>query len=272
MPIVAKEKEKTEKYERLYRLRHSAAHLMAEAVQQLWPGTKLAFGPPIENGFYYDFDTEYKFSDDDLEQIERKMEELRKEKAEFICQPVTKEDALKLFREMGEKLKAEHVETLPEGEITLYRDGEFIDLCAGPHVENTSEIKHFKLLSTSGAYWRGDERREQLQRIYGTAWETRDELKQHLKQVEEAKKRDHRVLGKQLGLFEFPEPAGPGLPFYLPKGALVLEELKRWMWHLHVSGEYGHPDKQYEPLSTPHILKTDAGPTSSTNRSAPRTS
>ena len=258
MPIIAKHTERDEKEERLYRLRHSAAHLMAEAVQQLFPDTKLAFGPPIEDGFYYDFDTDHHFSEEDLSAIEKKMDELRKAKVPFVCEPIAKDDALELFRSMGERLKAEHVGTLPDGEITLYRDGDFVDLCAGPHVDNTGEIKHFKLLSVSGAYWRGDEKREQLQRIYGTAWETRDELKAHLKRVEDAKRRDHRALGKQLGLFEFPEAAGPGLPFYLPKGALVLEELKRWMWELHISGQYGHPDKQYQPLSTPHILKTDA--------------
>jgi threonyl-tRNA synthetase len=262
MPIIAKHTERDEREERLYRIRHSAAHLMAEAVQDLWPGTKLAFGPPIQDGFYYDFDTEHRFSDDDLKAIEKKMQELRKHKAEFICEPISKDEALKLFTDLGEKLKAEHVETLPEGEITLYRDGGFVDLCAGPHVENTGEIKHFKLLNVSGSYWRGDEHREQLQRIYGTAWETKDELKDYLRRVEEAKKRDHRVLGRELELFEFPELAGPGLPFYLPRGATVLQELKDWMWELHVSGGYGHPDKAYEPLNTPHILKTDAWHTS----------
>jgi len=262
MPIIAKHTERDEREERLYRLRHSAAHLMAEAVQALYPDAHLAFGPPIEDGFYYDFDTEHKFSDDDLQAIEKKMEELRLKKSPFVCEPIAKDDALELFRSLGERLKAEHVEHLPADSITLYRDGEFVDLCAGPHVDNTGEIKHFKLLNVSGAYWRGDEKREQLQRIYGTAWETRDELKAYLKRVEEAKKRDHRVLGKQLRLFEFPEAAGPGLPFYLPKGALVLEELKRWMWELHIHGGYGHPDKCYEPLATPHILKTDAWHTS----------
>ncbi|MBN2083519.1 threonine--tRNA ligase, partial [bacterium] len=216
MPIIAKHIERDEKEERLYRLRHSAAHLMAEAVQQLWPGTKLAFGPPIQDGFYYDFETEHRFSDEDLKRIEQKMEELRKEKAEFVCKPVSKPEALKLFTDLGEKLKAEHVETLPADEITLYESGGFVDLCAGPHVENTGEIKHFKLLNVSGAYWRGDEHREQLQRIYGTAWESKDELKDYLRRVEEAKKRDHRILGKDLRLFDFPELAGPGLPFYLP--------------------------------------------------------
>ena len=262
MPIIAKHSELDEKEQFLHRLRHSAAHLMAEAVQDLFPGTKLAFGPAIEDGFYYDFDTDHKFSEEDFKKIERRMEELRKEKAPFVREEISQADALRLFQGQDEKLKAEHVETLPDGAITLYKSGKFVDLCAGPHVENTGDIKHFKLLSTSGAYWRGDEHREQLQRIYGTAWETKDELKDYLRRVEEAKKRDHRTLGKQLGLFEFPELAGPGLPFYLPKGALVLNELKQWMWELHMRGGYGHPDKCYEPLATPHILKTDAWKTS----------
>ena len=258
MPIIAKSNQRSEQEERLYRIRHSAAHLLAQAVQDLHPGTKLAFGPPIDDGFYYDFDTAHKFSDDDLKKITKQMEKLRKDKAEFICKDISKADALALFNGTGEKLKAEHVATLEDGTITLDESGGFVDLCAGPHVEQMGQVKHFKLTSVAGSYWRGDEKREQLQRIYGTAWETRDELKDYLRRIEEAKKRDHRVLGKQLALFAFPELAGPGLPFYLPKGALVMEELRRWMWELHISGAYGHADKAYEPLQTPHILKTDA--------------
>lgn len=262
MPIIAKHIERDEKSERLHRLRHSAAHLMAEAVQDLWPGTKLAFGPAIEDGFYYDFDTEHRFSDEDLRAIEQRMEELRREKQPFVRSEISKSQAHEFFAELGERLKAEHVETLEDGKITLYTSGKFVDLCAGPHVEHSGEIKHFRLLSIAGAYWRGDEHRDQLQRIYGTAWESEQELKDYLRRIEELKKRDHRILGKELGLFEFPELAGPGLPFYLPHGAIILNELKQWMWELHVSGRYGHPDKQYQPLSTPHILKTDAWHTS----------
>ncbi len=262
MPIIAKKHAEDYKDSRLYRVRHSSAHLMAEAVQALFPGTRLAFGPPIEDGFYYDFDTARKFTEEDLAAIEEKMRELSKKAAPFVCEPISKSDAFKLFSDLGEKLKAEHVETLPDGAITLYRDGDFVDLCAGPHVEHTGELKHFKLMHVSGAYWRGDEKREQLQRIYGTAWESKDDLKGYLTRIEEAKKRDHRVLGKELALFDFPELAGPGLPFYLPKGAIILQELKNWMWQLHMDGSYGHPDKVYDPLSTPHILKTDAWHTS----------
>jgi threonyl-tRNA synthetase len=262
MPIIPKHTDKTEKDERLYRLRHSTAHLMAEAVQALFPGTRLAFGPPVEEGFYYDFDTEHRFTDEELGRIEQKMRELGKTRAPFVRKEISKAEALELFRTSGEKLKAEHVATLADGTITLYQSGGFSDLCAGPHVENTGELRHFKLLTSSGSYWRGDEHRERLQRIYGTAWESADELKAYLVRVEEARKRDHRILGRELRLFDFPELAGPGLPFYLPRGAIVLEEMKRWMWQLHVTGGYGHADKRYEPLSTPHILRTDAWHTS----------
>ena len=262
MPIIAKQKEKDERDERLHRLRHSAAHLMAEAVVELYPEAKLAFGPAIEDGFYYDFDIEHRFSEDDLRAIEKRMAEIRKRNERFVRSEISKGEAVKFFVSRGEKLKAEHVGTLADGAITLYTDGMFVDLCAGPHCESTGEIKHFRLLTSSGAYWRGDEHRERLQRIYGTAWESEAELKDYLKRIEEAKKRDHRQLGKDLRLFEFPEQAGAGLPFYLPHGAIVLEELKRWMWELHISGAYGHRDKKYLPLATPHILRTEAWHTS----------
>jgi threonyl-tRNA synthetase len=262
MPIVAKQTVETARELRLHTIRHSTAHLMAEAVQALFPGTRLGFGPAIADGFFYDFDTEHRFTEEDLSAIEEKMREIARLGAAFERVEISKAAALALFSGQREKLKAEHVETLHDGTITLYRSGAFTDLCAGPHVATARELQHFKLTAVSGAYWRGDERREQLQRIYGTAWETRDELKEHLRKLEEAKKRDHRVLGKQLELFAFPELAGPGLPFYLPKGALIVEEMKRWIWGLHVHGSYGHPDKPYEPLLTPHILRTDAWYTS----------
>ncbi|HQF22696.1 MAG TPA: threonine--tRNA ligase [Polyangiaceae bacterium] len=258
MPIIAKKIERDEREECLYRIRHSTAHLMAEAVQVLFPGTKLAFGPPVQDGFYYDFDSDHRFTDEDLKTIESKMRELAKKKSPFVKKSISKAEALRLFEQQGEKLKAEHVQTLSDGEITLYESGGFVDLCAGPHVESTAQLEHFKLTNVSGSYWRGDEKRERLQRIYGTAWDSKQALKAHLARIEEAKKRDHRVLGKELGLFEFPELAGPGLPFYLPKGARVLQQLKDWMWQLHITGGYGHPDKTYEPLATPHILRTDA--------------
>ncbi|MCU0694004.1 MAG: threonine--tRNA ligase [Polyangiaceae bacterium] len=262
MAIIEKRSQRNTNEEQLYRVRHSTAHLMAEAVQELWPGTKLAFGPPVQDGFYYDFDSVHRFTDEDLKTIERKMQELARKKSAFVRKAIGKAEALALFQGQGEKLKAEHVETLQDGEITLYESGAFVDLCAGPHVESTEQLKHFKLLNVSGSYWHGDETRERLQRIYGTAWETKEDLQDYLRRVEEAKKRDHRVLGRELRLFDFPELAGPGLPFYLPHGASVLQTLKDWMWQLHVSGGYGHVDKTYEPLATPHILKTDAWYTS----------
>ncbi len=263
MPIVAKKSVQSDKEQRLYTIRHSTAHLMAQAVQNLFPGTKLGFGPPITDGFYYDFDTEHRFSDKDLKAIKKEMLKIRKkEKAVFERIEISKAEAIALFEGQGETLKAEHVQTLEDGEITLYKSGGFVDLCAGPHVEKTTDLGSFALLSVSGAYWKGDENREQLQRIYGTAWETKQELQEYLRKVEEARKRDHRVIGKQLDLFAFPELAGPGLPFYMPKGASIVNELKTWMWNLHTQGAYGHPDKPYEPLQTPHILKTDAWVTS----------
>jgi threonyl-tRNA synthetase len=263
MPIVAKKSAQSDKEQRLWTLRHSTAHLMAQAVQSLFPGTKLGFGPPITDGFYYDFDTEHRFSDKDLTDIKKEMLRLRKkDKATFERIEISQAEAIALFESQGEALKAEHVRTLEDGTITLYKSGDFVDLCAGPHVESTTELGSFALLSVSGAYWKGDENREQLQRIYGTAWETKEELNDHLRRLEEARKRDHRVLGKQLELFAFPELAGPGLPFYLPRGAHIVESMKRWIWGLHTHGTYGHPDKPYEPLQTPHILKTDAWYTS----------
>ncbi len=263
MPIVAKKSAQSDKEQRLWTLRHSTAHLMAQAVQSLFPGTRLGFGPPITDGFYYDFDTEHRFSDKDLTDIKKEMLRLRKkDKATFERIEISQAEAIALFESQGEALKAEHVRTLEDGTITLYKSGDFVDLCAGPHVESTTELGSFALLSVSGAYWKGDENREQLQRIYGTAWETKEELNDHLRRLEEARKRDHRVLGKQLELFAFPELAGPGLPFYLPRGAHIVESMKRWIWGLHTHGTYGHPDKPYEPLQTPHILKTDAWYTS----------
>ncbi|ACY17250.1 threonine--tRNA ligase [Haliangium ochraceum] len=258
MPILTRHSEASEAEEQLHRIRHSTAHLMAAAVCTLWPDTKLAFGPPTGDGFYYDFLTEHRFSEQDFKAITKKMRELIKRDERFERREISKADALKLFEGQGEMLKAEHVGKLTDGEISLYETGEFVDLCSGPHVDSTRDLGHFKLTAVSSSYWLGDETREGLQRIYGTAWRTKEELKEHLRRLEEAKRRDHRVLGRDLKLFNFPELAGPGLPFYLPHGARMLQELKDWMWKLNISGDYGHPDKVYEPVSTPHILKTTA--------------
>lgn len=258
MPIIAKTTQQDEVQQHLYCIRHSTAHLMAQAVQQLWPDAKLAFGPPVEDGFYYDFEISHRFTTEDLNKIERKMRELAKRKAPFVRKEISQREAMDLFLSTGEKLKAEHVQTLTDGQITLYESGGFVDLCAGPHVQDTSELEHFKLTSVSGSYWRGDEKRERLQRIYGTAWATKSQLDEYLTRLEEAKKRDHRIIGRDLRLFDFPDMAGAGLPFYLPNGALIVQQLKDWMWQLHLSGGYGHEDKTYQPLQTPHILRTDA--------------
>ena len=202
-------------------LRHSASHVMAQAVKYLWPETKLGFGPAIEDGFYYDFDKEEPFSPEDLETIEAAMRELIRKNYKFERQEMKKADAIKLFKKMGQAYKLELIERIPEDTVIVYKDGDFIDLCRGPHIESTGQIKAFKLLSIAGAYWHGIETNPMLQRVYGTAFETADEMKGFLNLVEEAKKRDHRILGKQLEYFSFNEEVGPGLVLYHPKGAML---------------------------------------------------
>jgi threonyl-tRNA synthetase len=206
-------------------MRHSTAHLMAEAVQTLWPGTQVTIGPVIENGFYYDFATDRPFTDEDLPKIEEKMREIAKKNQPIVREVWSRNDAMNEFQRMGEKFKAEIISELPEHEtLTVYSQGEWKDLCRGPHVPATGRIGAFKLLSVAGAYWRGDESKAMLQRIYGTAWPTQKELDDHLKRLEEAKARDHRKLGKELGLFAFSQFA-PAMPIFLPKGAIVYNEL-----------------------------------------------
>ena len=234
----------------LYALRHSAAHVMAQAVKRLYPEAKLAIGPPIEGGFYYDLDLPVKLTDEDLSRIEAEMQKIIKENHPFARSFMEKAEAASFFKQRGERFKLEIIEGLPDDRVSLYTDGEFIDLCEGPHVESTGEVKAVKLLSLAGAYWRGDERQAQLQRIYGTAYPTSAELDAHLKRLEEAKRRDHRRLGTELGLFSFEELAGPGVVFYHPKGALVRslieDEVKR-----------AHLARGYELVATPHIFRTD---------------
>ena len=208
-------------------LLHSTAHLMAQAVKELYPSAKVTIGPTIENGFYYDFDVDVSFSDDVLAKIENKMKELAKSGQSIQRNEISAKDAVSLFNDIGEDYKVEIIEQInPDDVITIYKQSEFTDLCRGPHVSNTSKIKHFKLLSTSGAYWRGDENNKMLQRIYGTVFSTKDALKTHLHNLEEAKKRDHRKLGKELKLFAFDDEVGPGLPLWLPNGAIMIEELE----------------------------------------------
>ena len=235
----------------LDRLRHSAAHVMADAVKRLFPEAKITIGPPVENGFYYDFDVPKPFTEDDLEKIEAEMAKIIKAKLPFEEQEVSREEAVKLFGDMGEDYKLELIEAIPEGErVTLYRHGDFVDLCRGPHLESTRQIKAFKLLSVAGAYWRGDEDRQMLQRIYGTAFANPKELRLHLKNLEEAKKRDHRRLGKDLDLFSFNETIGGGLVLWHPKGGLIRHLMESFWRQEHLASGY-------DIVYTPHIARED---------------
>ena len=230
-------------------LLHSTAHLMAQAVKVLYPISKVTIGPTIENGFYYDFDVDVPFSDDVLVQIEDKMRELAKTGQNIQRNEISAKDAVTLFNDMGEDYKVEIIEQInPNDVITTYKQSDFTDLCRGPHVSNTSKIKHFKLLSTSGAYWRGNEKNKMLQRIYGTVFSTKDALKTHLNNLEEAKKRDHRKLGKELKLFSFDEEVGPGLPLWLPNGAVMIEQLE-------ILAKESERIAGYEQVRTPHLTK-----------------
>ncbi len=226
----------------LYRLRHSAAHLLAQAVLELYPDTKLGIGPPIENGFYYDFDFSRPLSEEDLPRIEEKMREIAQRGLDIVRFETTREEARALIEKMGQvPYKIELLEAIPEGEtISFYQQGDFIDLCRGPHVNNTREIQHFKLLSIAGAYWRGDERNKMLTRIYGTAFFTQEELEEHLHRLEEARKRDHRKLGRELGLFMISPEVGSGLPMLLPKGATIRRLLEEFILEEEVRSGYLH--------------------------------
>ena len=216
--------------------RHSTAHLMAQAVQRLFPATKVTIGPVIEGGFYYDFDREEPFTPDDFEAIEAEMGRIVDENLPIEREEISREAAVELFRELGEPYKIEIVEAIPAGEaLTLYRQGSWLDLCRGPHVPATGRLGVFKLTSTAGAYWRGDERNRMLTRIYGTAFFSRKELEDHLARIEEARKRDHRKLGKELDLFSF-HPNAPASPYFHPKGAWIYNRLQRFMRDLYADG------------------------------------
>ncbi|WP_419948786.1 threonine--tRNA ligase [Candidatus Palauibacter sp.] len=229
----------------LYVLRHSAAHALATAVRELHPGAGIGFGPPIEEGFYYDFDVPAPFTPEDLERIERAMAEVAAADDAFERREVEHREALDLFAD--DPLKLERLAEIPEGEpISVYRNGPFLDLCRGPHAPRTGEIRHFKLLSGAGAYWRGDERRQMLQRIYGTAFYSGGALQAFLTRREEARKRDHRKLGRELDLFSIQDDIGPGLVCWHPRGARVQQELRRWMEDLQQS-------RGYEVVYTPHL-------------------
>ncbi len=230
--------------------RHSASHILAQAVQRLYPGTKLGIGPAIKDGFYYDFDSEHKYTPDDLVKIEEEMEKIIKEDYEFVRKVLPRSEAIKFFQDRGELYKVELIEDLPEDAvISIYQQGDFVDLCAGPHLPCTGMVKAPKLLSVAGAYWRGSEKNKMLQRIYGTAFPKKSELEEYLYLVEEAKRRDHRKLGQELELFAIMDE-GPGFPFFFPKGMIIRNELENFWREIH--REHG-----YQEIKTPIILNRE---------------
>ncbi|MBN2058215.1 MAG: threonine--tRNA ligase [Candidatus Saganbacteria bacterium] len=236
-------------------LRHSASHIMAQAVVELFPGVKLGIGPSIENGFYYDFDMPEQITSEDLPKIEKKMKEIIKSNAKFEKIEMTKEEAAQFLEEREEKYKIEILHEIPDKMVTFYKHGDFIDLCRGPHVRYTKEIKAFKLLSIAGAYWHGIETNPMMQRIYGTAWASKEDLDNYLTSLEEAKKRDHRKLGKELDLFSMHEEAGAGFVYYHPKGAMVRYLIEDFMRQENLK-------RGYEMVAIPHIAKIDLWNTS----------
>ena len=228
-------------------LRHTASHVMAQAVKRLWPEAKLAIGPAIDKGFYYDIDMEHTLTPEDLTKIEKEMSRIVKENLPITKSVMSRQEAIEFFKSKNEDYKVELIEDLPEDAvISCYAQGDFIDLCAGPHVASTGKVKAFKLQSIAGAYWRGDEKNKMLQRIYGTAFEKKEELDAYLHMLEEAAKRDHRKLGKELGLFVIKEE-GPGFPFFLPKGMALRNELENFWREV-------HHDFEYDEIRTPIIL------------------
>ena len=228
-------------------IRHTASHIMAQAVQRLFPGTKLAIGPAIDDGFYYDFDKDGGFTPDDLEKIETEMKKIIKENLKIETYTLPREEAIEFLKSKGEIYKVELVEDLPEdAQISFYKQGEFTDLCAGPHLLYTKGLKAFKLTSLAGAYWRGNEKNKMLSRVYGTAFQDKEKLEAYLNMIEEAKKRDHRKLGKELGLFTIMDE-GPGFPFFLPKGMTLKNTLIEYWRELHFRDNY-------QEISTPIML------------------
>ena len=235
-------------------LRHSTAHLMAMAVQELYPGTQVTIGPTIEDGFYYDFAPRTPFTVEDLPKIEAKMRELAKANHRVERLEVPRDDAIAKFRAMGEQYKVEILEGIPEQVVSIYRQGEWMDLCRGPHVPSTGYIKAFKLLNVAGAYWRGDEHNAMLSRIYGTSFPSKEALEEHLKLLELARQRDHRKLGREMGLFLF-DPLSPGSPFFLPRGAIIYNEFTNYIRRLY--RRYG-----FDEVITPQVFKNDLWKTS----------
>jgi threonyl-tRNA synthetase len=231
-------------------IRHSTSHLMAQAVKDLFPQAKVTIGPAVENGFYYDFDVDHAFTPEDLERIEARMREIAKSDLKLERQVISKDDAIKLFRDMGETYKVELIEAIGDDTVSLYRQGDFVDLCRGPHLPSTSNCRAFKLTSLAGAYWRGDEKNKMLQRVYGTAFADKKELDAYLERIEEAKRRDHRKLGRELDLFSFSEEVGAGFVIWHPNGAMlrtILEDFER----------REHLKRGYDIVVGPQILKTE---------------
>jgi len=232
-------------------LRHSAAHLLAAAITELYPDTKYGIGPPVQDGFYYDFQFSKPVSESDLGAIESRMRRLVNEDRPFVRETLSREEAMAEFRKRGQDYKLELIADKVEGdEVSVYRTGDFLDLCRGPHVRSTRDLKAFKLLRVAGAYWRGDEKKPQLTRIYGTAWQTPKELEDYLKFLEEAEKRDHKKLGKELKLFALDERVGAGQVIWLPDGATIRRELERWIVDEELKRGYRH-------VITPHVAKLD---------------
>lgn len=238
-----------------HQFRHTASHIMAQAVKTLWPDTKLAIGPAIDNGFYYDFDSEHKFVEEDFPAIQKEMKRIVKANLKLERFELPRDEAIKYMKDKGEDYKVELIEDLPEDEaISFYRQGDFVDLCAGPHMDSTGKIKAFKLMSVAGAYWRGDEKNKMLQRIYATAFPSQDELDDYLAKLEEAKKRDHRKIGKEMDLFMLLDE-GPGFPFFLPSGVILRNELEKF-WREE------HAKRGYIEIKSPLILNEQLWKTS----------
>ncbi len=245
--IERKSYDERQQIDELSRIRHSCAHVLATAVLRLWPEAKLDIGPPTAEGFYYDFDLEHRFTPDDFEKIESEMKKVAKENQVFELSEKTREEAKEYYREIDQPFKLERIDDIPEGEvITFYQNGEFLDLCAGPHVLRTGNIKAFKLLRLAAAYYRGNEKNPQLQRIYGTAFKNKTKLTEWLETQEEAKKRDHRKIGREQGLFTISTMVGQGLVLWMPKGGIVRTELQNFM-------QSELLQRDYSPVFTPHI-------------------
>ena len=244
---MAKEKLNWEDEQVRHDYRHTASHIMAQAVKRLWPDTKLAIGPAIDNGFYYDFESEHKFGEEDFPKIQKEMKKIVQANYPLERFELPREEAIKFMEEKNEPYKVELIQDLPEDAvISFYKQGDFVDLCAGPHMESTGKIKAYKLMSVAGAYWRGDSNRQMLQRIYATAFPSQEELDEYITKMEEAKKRDHRKIGKEMDLFAIFEE-GPGFPFFMPKGMIIRNELENF-WRTE------HRKRGYEEIKTPLIL------------------